>query len=269
MPNRHDRRAQRAQERKARRTDTMGASFSTVFSNAGAIPEHVRNSPQFQRAAKEGLPPEYFAFIEKMAGLIVEWVRTEPKKPDLKWLQTDANRVIITGSLGDGAAYLADSPDAFRLLAWLDAKTERQGSIYQATWALRLCRALPMPDGSYYGVEHKFDSKAEQALQTFARDAGKDHTRVPEAQCGHCGKPLDSATGTDGSMRAKPGDISICIFCLGVNQFDERLHHVAVTADELAAAPAAIRSQLEDMIALLREAQLRKGQGERKDRVEA
>jgi hypothetical protein len=265
MPNRKDRRAQRAQERKARRTDTMGASFSA----GGSIPEHIRKSPEFQRAAKEGLPPEYFAFIEKMAGLIVEWVRTEPKKPDLKWHQTDANRVIITGSLGDGAAYLADSPDAFRLLAWLDAKTERQGSIYQATWALRLCRALPMPDGSYYGVEHKFDSKAEQAIQTFARDAGKEHTRVPEAQCGHCGKPLDSATGTDGSMRAKPGDMSICIFCLGVNQFDERLQHVAVTADELAAAPPAIRSQLEDMIALLREAQLRMGAKPRKAEVEA
>lgn len=264
MPNRKDRRAQRSQERKARRTDTMGASYST----GGQIPEHIRNSPQFKRAAKEGMPPEYFALIETMARLIFEWVQAEPARPDLKWHQTDANRTIITGDLDVGAAYLANSPDAFRLLAWLDEKTERKASIYQVTWALRLCRGMPMPDGSYYGVKTTHESDAMKAMQTFVRDFGKAETAVPPSPCGHCGKLLEAATGTESGQKAEPGNLSICVKCLGINRFDENLAMVAMTDEDMAAVPAPVRAQLDEMAALLRSSRYRSASAG-KARVEA
>lgn len=248
--NRHERRKAAARARRAKGSDTMGASYST----GGQIPEHIRNSPHFKRAAKEGLPPEYFAFIETLARHIFEWVQAEPTPPDLKWHQTDANRTIITGALDAGAAYLANSPDAFRLLAWLDEKTEHKASIYQVTWALRLVRALPMPDGSYHGVETVRESLALKGIETFVRDYGKEETRMAASVCPRCGAPNDAATGTESGARPNPGDFAVCMTCLAVNTFDVDLRVQAVTDEEFAELPAAIRAQLEDMQAIVRAA---------------
>lgn len=202
-------------------------------------------------AAKTGkLPPGYYELIERMARLAADWVNSQPTTPELRWHASD-DKTIVTGSLGEPhvQAYLANSPDAFRLLAWLDEQTGREASLYQATWALRRCRALPMPDGSYYGVETRFESAAMKNLRAIADDT-KSH-RVAGTACGHCGKVLDHVSRAEGGL-PKPGDLSVCFKCFGINQFSEALENVAVTPEAFEALPVELKAQLEEMVALLR-----------------
>lgn len=259
--NRHERRARRAQERKARRTgDTMGASYTAM----SEPPEWVRNHPSFkegqarrariaQGSGEPAMPQRYYDDISEAAGLIVEWHQAQLKvaPPDLRWVEERDDGTFIAAAL-DAPQLLADSPDAFRLLAWLDEKTGRKLSIYQARWALRLCRALPMPDGSYYGVETKFESKAMQVLKRFADDVeGKGTTALAiSTPCGHCGKELDAASGAPGEV-PRPGCFSVCTACGGINRFDDQMRLVRVSDEELAALPAEFQSQMQEMKAFL------------------
>ena len=255
--NRKDRRARRAQERRARRTgDTMGSSYGT-----GPLPRSVTEHPAFKAGQKATeFSPEYYQSIEDAARLISEWYHAQPERPTLRWVQQKNDRVFLAAALDVGAQYLADSPDAFRLLAWLDERTERKLSLNQATWALRRCRAIPMPDGSYYGTETTRVSPAMRTLQAFADGVtGDEHNaRIPGSPCGHCGELLDHATGAGGG--AKPGDLSMCIRCLGMNAFDEQLRHVALSAEEFSALPAKLRDQLEQMRDIMRATQAKMGQ---------
>lgn len=253
--NRHERRKKAAQERRARGSDTMGSSYST-----GPLPDHVRQHPAFKRgldSAKTGEVPEgYHKAIEDAARLMREWVRAQPTMPDLRWLPEKDDGVFISAALDAGAAYLADSPDAFRLLAWLDEQTGHQLSLNQTKWALRLCRAMPMRDGSYHGVETVRQSAAmKNVLSVVDDDKCSRHEPSP---CGHCGKQLDAASSD--TATAKPGDVSVCMYCTGVNRFDEGMRLVAVNDAELAALPDDMRAVLEEMQALVRRGhQLRAG----------
>jgi hypothetical protein len=252
--NRKDRRAQRAQERKARRTDTMGTSF-----HIGPLPEHVTNHPAFQegkRAAEkgEGFPPQYYDDIEKAAKLIAEWVHAQPTPPDLRWIEQKDDGVFIAAALDDaGASYLADSPDAFALLAWLDEKTGRKLSLNQAMWALRRCRALPLPDGSYYGVTTSHESDAYKTFLRMADRVAKhdESDRGVSSPCGHCGKQLDAAS-TDTGHKPNAGDLSVCVYCCGANMFDAELRLVKLTEEQLDALPPESAAQLREMQALMR-----------------
>ena len=68
------------------------------------------------------VPPGYVALVERMCGLIGEWYQAQPARPDLRWL--DWGDTLFAGVLqGDALKYLADSPDAFRLLEWLGEQT--------------------------------------------------------------------------------------------------------------------------------------------------
>jgi hypothetical protein len=147
--NRHDRRAKAAQER---RSDTMGKSYTVL----GELPESVRNSEGFKAGAAaaakgQGMSPEYFAHIDRCARAVRRWLREHPRA-DLRWLQWDAGRTFIAAGLDVGASYLADSPDAFGLLVWLDEQFEprQKPSLNQAGWAIRLLGLMPMPDGSIW-----------------------------------------------------------------------------------------------------------------------
>jgi hypothetical protein len=249
--NRHERRKKRAQERKARRSgDTMGSAYQT-----GPLPESVRNHPAFkagEKAAKDGLglPPGYHEDIEQAAALIVEW-HAQQVDPDLRWLAMDRDRTFIAAALDTGASYLADSPDAFRLLAWLDEKTGRKLSINQAMWALRRCRAMPMPDGSFLGTETIQESAGMKMLKTFADGTGTD-TRVKPSPCGHCGEMLDGASAGPGAVPG-PGDLTMCIKCGGFNRFDDEMLLAKVTDEDIDELDdAGTRTQLRDAQALLR-----------------
>lgn len=263
MPNRKDRRAQRAQERKARRSDTMGKGFTT-----GPLPPHVTNHPAFkagEKAAAEGtgFPQGYYDEIEKAAKVIFEWVSSQTPKPDLRWIEQKEDGVFIAADLDLGAGYLADSPDAFRLLAWLDQKTDRKLSLNQATWALRRCRALPMPDGTYYGTEKRQESEAYRGLLQVldkAKGEGLESDRIKGAPCPHCGKLLDAASSASGH-RPNPGDVSMCIYCAGALQFDDELQTKGLSDEQIEAFDPASRDHLREMQALLRSAMARKQKG--------
>lgn len=127
----------------SRGDDTMGKSYTL-----GALPPSMTESPHHKAgvaAAEKGeLSPAYLAEIESAAALVRQYLR-EHSGLDLKWLTPDADRTFIIAGLDVGAGYLADSPDASALLAWLDEKTGRTLSLNMATWALRLARVIPMP----------------------------------------------------------------------------------------------------------------------------
>lgn len=193
-------------------------------------------------AQKATLPPAYFDDIKEASRLIYRWVQEQPTEPELRWVEQKDDGVFIAAGLDAGARLLADSPDAFRLLAWLDAETGRKLSLNQATWALRACRALPMPDGSYWGAKETRESVALRSLRRAAAsiEAGKgsslDAMAVP-SPCGHCGKVLDGASGAHGE-KPKPGDVSVCMSCTGANTFGEDLRLVPLSDAEVEAHEA-------------------------------
>lgn len=133
--NRHDRRKAAAQARHG--SDTMGSSYSTA-----PLPDYVLNHPAFkagEKAAATGeLPEGYVRLIHETANLMREWVSSRAVKPDLRWVQEREGGAFIAAGLDVGAHYLADSPDAFALPAWLDERTGQQLSLNQARWALRI-----------------------------------------------------------------------------------------------------------------------------------
>ena len=224
--NRHERRKQRATERKARRK-----------------PERE-------------MPPQYYEQIEQAAKACCDWIQAHPDA-ELKWHPPAQDGVIIA-ALAVGAKYLADSPDAFALLADVDAATGRKLTLYQAEWALRRCRALPMPDGSYYGTKTTHESEAVRAFvrlveQIKAHDRGQEADRVQAAPCGTCGTLLDGASSASG---AKPtaGDLAVCMYCAGVNTFDAAMKVSALNDEQIDALPAGVTRQLREMQALIRAA---------------
>jgi hypothetical protein len=137
--NRHERRKAAAQSRQSEARQGKGR-------------DGVATEGQSTGKGFEDFPPDYYEHIEKMAAKACQWHDEHPDA-DLKWIEQKDDGVILTGDLDVAARYLADSPDAFALLAWVDEQTERKGSLFQMLWALRRCGGLPMPDGSYYGVE--------------------------------------------------------------------------------------------------------------------
>jgi hypothetical protein len=57
---------------------------------------------------------------------------------------------------------------------------------------------------------------------------------VQPCHCPHCGQELDAATDTFRvGARPKPGDISVCLYCAAILQFNAALQLEAVTGDEL------------------------------------
>ncbi len=58
-------------------------------------------------------------------------------------------------------------------------------------------------------------------------------SQIPLSQCPCCGHPQEVATSPDGKQAPEPGDISICLACSTVNQFDESLKIVPVSKEIL------------------------------------
>jgi len=232
---------------------------------------HERRKKAAQaRAAKAGkLPEGYGRAIEDAARLIAQWVHAEPVPPTLRWIPQKEDGVFISAALDAGVHYLADSPDAFRLIAWLDEKTGHQLSLNQALWALRLCRALPMPDGSYHGVTTVQQSPAFKTLLALGDEQKTE--RLTGQPCGHCGTVLDAASSEAGGVPTA-GCVSVCFNCFGFNRFDDALTMVPMTEADLAGLPADLRVQLEDMASTLRHYRMQSaltGKMGTKERVDA
>ncbi len=205
----------------------------------GRTPFHGKTEP----------PAGYVELIKTLMRLIVQWCGEQPGLPDLRWLDPGTTRFI--GPLqGEAVRYLADSPDAFRLVEWLDVQTDRKGSLVQLTIALRMLGHLPGgPE-----PESVLESKAFTELESFAYAKGET-TQIVASPCGHCGCLLENASSAAGDS-PDPGCFSVCVRCGGINQFDENLRLARVDEAALEALPPEARSHLLEMGDLLRAARM-------------
>lgn len=198
------------------------------------------------------LPPGYVKLVERMVELIPEWCGEQgPGLPDLQW--HDWGDTMFAAGL-DSAKYLAASPDALRLLAWLDEKTERKGTLIQARQALKMLGHIQ--DSNAPAPEAVLTSKALDRLTHFAKATGTT-TAVPPSPCGHCSALLEYACGEPGNEPV-PGCFSICVKCGGINQFGEQLQHLKVTEQDLESQgiPEEFRAELREQQTLMRQARL-------------
>jgi hypothetical protein len=204
-----------------------------------------------KRAAKTGeMPPGYVELIKSMARLILEWIEAEPGVPDLRWHDMTDDKTALIGPLtGDPLKYVAGSPDALRLLEWLDTQTNGKATLYQATMALKLAGQLPG------GPETSHESAGYNRFLRIADRVSKhgEADRIAGSPCGHCGKDLDSASG-DGGHKPNPGDVSVCVYCCGINEFDAELRLVKLTDEQIDALPSESASEIREMQALMRSA---------------
>jgi hypothetical protein len=156
------------------------------------------------------MPPGYVALIQRLMTLIVQWCEEQATLPDLRWLDS-GNTAFIGPLQGTAVKYIADSPDAFRLVAWLDEQTHHEGTLFQLDVALRQLGHLP--------------SRADSAEIVSTRHDG-------QRPCPHCGANLDGTTGT---TSPSPGDFSICSYCCGFMRFGDDLVLVPISEADLEA----------------------------------
>lgn len=57
---------------------------------------------------------------------------------------------------------------------------------------------------------------------------------MKENNCPSCGKLTDTATAVEGDYTPSDGDISLCIYCGAINQFDSELNIVPMPLETLA-----------------------------------
>lgn len=69
-----------------------------------------------------------------------------------------------------------------------------------------------------------------------------DTVRLPEDRCPKCGGKLDAATGAESGPGPEAGDLSVCIHCLAMLQFDPNLRLKRLTDDEFEALPEEART---------------------------
>lgn len=198
------------------------------------------------------LPPGYVALVQRLVQLIQQWRSEQLTLPDLRWLDP-GNTMFIGGLQGSAVKFLADSPDAFRLIEWLDVQTDRKATLFQVTMALRFLGHLP--GGPEPEVVRQ--SPALQSLMAFADGSGTT-TEVPSSPCGHCGRSNELSSGEKGHVPA-PGHLAICAGCAGVNRYDEELRLVRVSEEELAMLPEDIRAKVLEMQQMIRQARLQHG----------
>ncbi len=210
---------------------------------------------------KHEFPPGYIQLVERLAKLIPEWCRAQPKTPELRF--HDRGRILYAGSLGnpDAVKFLANSPDAFRLCAWLDEQTGRQATVFQVDCVLREL-------GAFAKHESKVTSPAMATLTAFAENSGTT-TRHAASPCGWCGVLLDTSSGRPGHV-PEPRHFSVCIKCCGLNRYGDGLLLERFSDDQLEGLDPESRAQLEQTRDLMRAARLTTGQNiYKKDRPEA
>lgn len=214
-----------------------------------------------KRSAKTGkLPAGYVALVERLAALIVQWCEEQPTLPDLRWI--DPGDTVFIGALqGPAVKYLADSPDACRLVAWLDKQTNHEGTLLQLTVALRGLGHLP--GGTPPAVVQR--SQAMRNMEDFASATGTTTRHHEQRPCPHCGKNLDAASGGKGHAPSV-GDLSVCVYCCGAMRFGEALSLLPLTDADLDALLAEGHEEivtLREMQALYRASRMKmKGGGE-------
>jgi hypothetical protein len=187
-------------------------------------------------------PPAYVALVQRLCGLIAQWWREQTPRPELRWL--DWGDTIFAGALhGEPLKYLADSPDAFRLLEWLDEQTGREATVFQARTALQYVGLIPG------GPDRVVIDSLPKAIEAYAFDTGTT-TRMPPQACPRCGKMLDANDGEKGHV-PQPGALTVCVACAAVSVFSDEMRLLAVTPDEFEALPTETQDEIASIQALL------------------
>lgn len=61
-----------------------------------------------------------------------------------------------------------------------------------------------------------------------------DDCRIPDQSCPYCGYQMDAATPiTDEDARPSPGDISLCLRCMEIGIYDDKLYVRKATPAEI------------------------------------
>ena len=86
-------------------------------------------------------PAKYVQLVRRLEALIPQWCSMHAGA-ELRWTAWEG--AVFAGNLAAPfLSYLADSPDAKRLLEWLDERSDREATLLQARVALELCGMLP------------------------------------------------------------------------------------------------------------------------------
>ena len=212
--------------------------------------------------------PVFEATTKRMMDLVVEWRRARPEAV-LVW-HPEGDHIIL-GALADPdiQATLADSPDAFELLRFLDEKTEHRGDVYGARIAVsyvddeinrRLAERTTVESPGW-------DLFAGYATQTLTK------TRMADSACPHCGTVMGAASSRDGRRPTPASDgawcMMVCVCCGGISLMVSETEMRKLTDEEWAAVPAEVRTKLEDAGALFRAAATRAMSKGAKGRVDA
>ncbi len=211
---------------------------------------------------KHEFPPGYIQLVERLAKLIREWCRAQPTTPELRF--HDRGKILYAGSLGnpDAVKFLANSPDAFRLCAWLDEQTGRQATVFQVDCVLREMGAFDPPG------EVKATGAGMATLTAFAKRTSTDTVHAP-SPCGWCGTVLNTSAGREGHV-PEPGHFCVCVRCAGLHRYGPGLVLERFNDEDLETLDPDSRSELESTRDLLRAARLQSGQNSyNKDRAEA
>lgn len=128
--NRKERRAAEAKARGARRDQQRDLIV------AEATPEVKA------RMQAHCMTPAYKQLVRDLVLVARRWVELHPEAR-LEW--NDLDRTLVDGHLGDDyvKGYIAASPDAFALLAFMDEMTGGRASLLQAYFALGHSRIIP------------------------------------------------------------------------------------------------------------------------------
>lgn len=78
-------------------------------------------------------------------------------------------------------------------------------------------------------------------------------TLVPKACCPECHADLDTATSARGDYTPEHGDVSVCVYCGALLQFDPSLALVPLSEDELESLDDEIVQVLKQMSAMVKE----------------
>jgi hypothetical protein len=58
----------------------------------------------------------------------------------------------------------------------------------------------------------------------------RDTTRLPECHCPNCDRKLSAASSPKELALPKPGDISVCVYCGELLEYDSDLHSIRLSA---------------------------------------
>lgn len=86
-------------------------------------------------------------------------------------------------------------------------------------------------------------------------------TKLPRHGCPVCLSAADAASDLRGDAQPKPGDITVCLYCASILEFDEEMRPQRSSASKLAALNPRMRLELELMRNLIRQQRAQRQKG--------